>query len=344
MQTPPRFTTLAWLLALLTFVLGCTASPTTSPATPPGAENALLPASSDRPASPRLTVIATHSILGDLAHNVGGDKIELHTLVGPVSDAHTFDPSPADSVSLAQANLLFENGLNFEGWLDTLYTASRSQATRVVVTTGIKPLSTADHDEYGEADQPAANQEEHGHDDGEFDPHVWHDVSNVITMVETIRDALVKADPANAPTYMSNADTYLAELRELDSWIQQQVESLPPERRKLVTSHDTFGYFARRYGFEVVGSALGSNSTEAADPSAGELAHLVEAIKQANVPAIFTENVQNSGVTEQIAAEAGVKLAPTLYTDALGEPGSAGDSYLKLMRYNVTTIVTALQG
>jgi ABC-type Zn uptake system ZnuABC Zn-binding protein ZnuA len=161
-------------------------------------------------------------------------------------------------------------------------------------------------------------------------------------MVEAIRDALAKADPTGADIYKANAEKYLAELKTLDDEIVAETNKLPQERRKLVTAHDTFGYFAKRYGYEILGTALGSISTETADPSAGELAELVEQIKAAGVPAIFAENIHNPGLMDRIASEAGVTLGPTLYTDALGEPGSDGDTYLKMMRYNVTTIVTAL--
>ncbi len=272
----------------------------------------------------RLKVIATYSILGDLVRNVGGDEVELRTLVGPGGDAHEFEPSPADGVALAEAALIFENGLELETWLDDLYSASGSKATRVVVTEGIEPLAASE----GEP--------------GEVDPHVWHDAAHVMRMVGRIRDNLVQADPAHTDTYTANAEAYLTQLRELDAWIADQVNTLPDDRRKLVTSHDTFGYFARRYGFEILGTALGSVSTAVADPAAGEIAELVEEIKAAGVPAIFAENVSNPRLMEQIALEAGVQLAPALYTDALGEPGSDGDTYLKLIRYNVTTIVTAL--
>jgi len=271
----------------------------------------------------RLKVVATFSILGDFVRSVGGDEIEVRVLVGPGGDAHEFAPSPADGVALAEAALVFENGLGFEPWLDDLYAASGSKAGRSVATEGIQPMSAAE-------------------EAGETDPHVWHDVTHAMQMVETIRAALTQADPANAQTYQANADAYIAELRELDAWVMPQVQTLPEARRKLVTSHDTFSYFAARYGFEVVGTALGAASTEVADPAAGEIATLVEAIKATGVPAIFAENIANPRLMEQIANEAGVQLAPTLYTDALGEPGSAGDTYLKLMRYNVTTIVAAL--
>jgi zinc/manganese transport system substrate-binding protein len=283
----------------------------------------------------KLQVVATYSILGDLALNVGREAIALTTLVGPGSDTHTFEASPADTAALSQAGLILENGLGFEGWLDELYESSESTAERVVVTDGLALLAAGEAHEHEEAAE---------HEHGDSDPHVWHSVANAILMVRAIRDALVEADPANAETYQANADAYIAELQALDQWVFEQVAQLPEERRKLVTSHDTFSYFAERYGFEIAGTALGSISTETADPSAGEMAELVETIRTAGVPAIFAEEVASSEVMAQIAAEAGVTLGPPLYSDALGEAGSEGDSYVKMMQYNVTTIVNTLQG
>jgi len=197
---------------------------------------------------------------------------------------------------------------------------------------------------------PVAADEEHAaehaedgeHSRGEWDPHVWNDPNNAILMVEAIRDALVATDPNNAATYTANAEAYLTELAELDTWVAGESEALPQERRKLVTTHDTFGYFADRYGYQVVGTALGSVSTAVADPSAGEVAALVEQIKAAGVPAVFAESSNNPALMEQIAAEAGVQLAPTLYPESLSEPGGPADTYLELVRHNVATIVTAL--
>jgi ABC-type Zn uptake system ZnuABC Zn-binding protein ZnuA len=273
----------------------------------------------------KLKVVAMFSVIGELVQNVGGDKVTLTTLVGPGQDTHTFEPSPADAKALAEAALVLENGLGFETWLDDLYTASGSRATRIVVTDGVETRTATE-----------------GEEAGETDPHVWHSVANVIEMVRNIRDALAKADSVNATTYQANADQYIAELEALDAWVFEQVKTLPAERRKLVTTHDTFGYFADRYGFEVVGTVLPS-TTEGASPSAQELAALVEAVKAEAVPAVFAENVSSNALLNQVAAEAGVEVVASLYTDALGPPGSEGDTYLKMVRYNVTTIVAALR-
>ncbi len=277
-------------------------------------------------------VVATYSILGDLVKNVGGDNIELTTLVGPNGDAHTFEPAPSDNVELAEADVVFENGLEFETWLADLYESSGSEGERVIVTEGIEPLPIAEEEhEHGR-----------GHEHGEYDPHVWHDPTNAVVMVESIRDALVEADPDNAEAYEQNADEYIAELEKLDTDAQEQVDSIPEDNRTLFTSHDTFGYFAERYDFGV-DTALASASTEVSDPSAGETAELVEEVEASGVPAIFAENVSNPGMMEGIASEAGVELAPTLYTDALGEPGTDGATYIQMVRYNVSTMSEALK-
>ncbi len=233
---------------------------------------------------------------------------------------------------------MFENGLGFEIWLNDLYDASGSKAQRVVVTSRIVPLGFA-----GEG--VAANEEPVASPtpDQELDPHFWQDVANSESAVEIIRDALVAADPANAELYQSNATAYLQQLKQVDDDIVAKTASLPADRRRLVTNHDAFGYFAYRYGYTLEGAALQSFSTEAADPSAQQLAALVTAIRETGVPAIFPESIENADLIDRIAKEAGVKVGPPLYSDALGQPGSAGDTYLKMMEYNVDSIVSALQ-
>jgi zinc/manganese transport system substrate-binding protein len=292
----------------------------------------------ETPETGRLTVIATHSILGDLIHNVAGDAVDLTTLVGPDGDTHTYEPVPADTIKVAEADLLFENGLGFETWLDDLYDASGSQAQRIVVTSRIVPLGFAGEGvaaNEAPVASPAPGQE--------LDPHFWQDVANSESAVEVIRDALIAADPANAEVYQSNATAYLKQLQQLDDDIVTKTASLPVDRRKLVTNHDAFGYFAYRYGYTIEGAALQSFSTEAADPSAQQLAELVTAIRETGVPAIFPESIENADLVDRIAKEAGVKVGAPLYSDALGQPGSDGDTYLKLMGHNIDAIVSALQ-
>jgi len=269
--------------------------------------------------------VATFSILGDLVKNVGGDKVELTVLVGPNGDTHTFEPSPKDNVVLSESAVIFENGLHFEHWLDKLYQSSGSQALRVVVTEGIEPIEVQ------------AGQKQ------EADPHVWHDINNAMLMVERIRDGLIAADEANAAYYKENAEKYLGELARLDHWVIDTLKDIPDERRRLVTSHDTFGYFAKRYGFKVIGTAVDSATTEAADPSAAQIARLVDKIKSSGVRVAFIENTHDPKLMAAVAAEAGIKLAPKLYTDALGPSGSDGDTYVNMVRHNARVFAEALK-
>jgi len=289
------------------------------------------------PTAAPLHVVATFSVLGDLTQAVGGENVQLNTLIGPGVDAHTYDPSPADLAMLEQADVIVENGLGFEPWLDNFLDSTSFQGERIIASDGITPRH-ADDTEHDEEEE--AHDEDHAH--GGDDPHVWHSVPNAIVMVENIRDGLQAADADRASAYDTSAAAKIADLQELDAWVREQVATLPEERRKLVTSHDTFGYFADTYGFQIIGTALGSLSTEAGDPSARQIAELIAQIQEAGVPAIFAENVANPDLMEAIAAEAGVTLAPSLYSDALGAPGTPGDTYDGMMRSNVETIVQAL--
>jgi zinc/manganese transport system substrate-binding protein len=268
----------------------------------------------------KLNVVATNSIIGDWANIVGRDDIELKMLVGPDGDPHEYEPTPADSVALSSADLIFENGLGLENWLDKLYGSAESRATRVAITQGIEVR----------------------HVGGDLDPHVWQSVKDAVVMVGNIRDALVRADPTHAGHFKARADVYIRQLTELDAWVQAQINSIPAPRRKLVTSHDAFGYFGQRYGMDISGSALESVTTEASDPSARQIADAVDQIKRSGVPVIFLENIQNPKLIDEIASDADVKVGPPLYSDALGQPGTDGDSYIKMIRYNVQTLVRAL--
>jgi len=280
-------------------------------------------------AQSRIRVVSSFSVVGEVVERVGADRVENVTLVGANSDAHTFEPAPADSNALAQAALVVQNGLGFEPWLDRLYNSSRSQGTRVPAAEGFDQLRLVDATD--------------AHDTaGEYDPHVWHDVRAMMHMTIAVRDALIQLDPAGESAYSANAQQYLQDLQVLDTWVIQELGRIPPERRKLVTSHDTFGYFAQRYGFTILGTALGSISTETADPSAGEIADLIREIRASGAPAIFAENVSNPRLMEQIAAASNVELVADLYTDALGDPDSAGATYSGIVQHNISRIVSAL--
>jgi zinc/manganese transport system substrate-binding protein len=288
-------------------------------------------AAADDNAAPKLKVVATISIIGDWVNTVGGDNVDLKVLVGPDGDPHEYEPVPADSVAIADASLLFENGFGLESWLDKLYDSSESKATRVVLTSGIDVR----HVPQSEGERP------NGKDD-DRDPHAWQSVKNAAVMVGNIRDALVQADPAHAADYKSRADAYIKQLTDLDAWVQAQINTIPPAHRKLVTSHDAFGYFGERYGMDISRSALESVTTEAADPSAQQVAEVIDQIKASGVPVIFLENIQNPKLINQIASEANVTVGPPLYSDALGQPGTDGDTYIKMIQYNVKTLVKCL--
>lgn len=276
------------------------------------------------PSTPTTTLkaVATFSIIGDLVQNVAGDKIDLTTLVGADADVHDFEPTPSDVAKLAGAQLIFENGVALESWLDPLYTSSRSTAQRVALSNGIVLIDAGGKGQ---------------------DPHLWQNPQNAMVMVKAIRDALVKADPPHATIYQQNAAAYLAKLAALDQEISSLVEQLPGEKRKLVTSHDALGYFAQRYGFQIVGSVIASLSTEAGEPSAQDIVTLIDGIRQQGVKAIFLESQSNPKLVERVASESGVVIGPELYTDALGATGSAGATYVDAMRHNARTIVDALK-
>ena len=274
----------------------------------------------------KIKAIATISIIGDVVKNVAGDSVNLVTLVGPDGDAHEYEPIPADSVNIAQADVIFENGLQLEHWLDKLYSASGSKAKRIVVSQGVSPRIFDEN--------PQAR---------ETDPHAWQDVSNVILYTQNIRDALMNMDPANKDLYESNAKNYIQQLQALDAWVKAQVAAIPVDQRKLVTNHDALGYFARRYGFQMIGAVIPSATTEAADPSAKQTADLLNIIKSNGVHAIFSENMANPKLARTLAKEAGVVVGPELYTDALGPLGSEGETYLKMIRHNVKIFVEYLK-
>ncbi len=271
-----------------------------------------------------LKAVATISIIGDVIKQVAGDAVDLTVLVGPDGDAHEYEPVPADSVHLAQADIIFENGLHLEHWLDKLYSASGSKAERVTVSEGVRPIMLPDNPR-------------------ETDPHAWQDVENVVLYTQHVRDALTAVDPADQAQFSANAQKYIEQLKALDLWVKGQVASIPVDRRKLVTNHDALGYFARAYGFQIIGAVIPSATTEAADPSAQETARLLDIIKANGVHAVFAENMANPKLAKALAQEAGVRMGPGLYTDALGPAGSAGDSYIKMIRFNVQVFTDYLK-
>jgi zinc/manganese transport system substrate-binding protein len=287
---------------------------------------ALLVAAPLRAQERRLKVIASFSILGDFVRNVGGDRVEVRDLVGPNGNAHVFEPSPADAKAVADAKLVFVNGLGFEGWLDRLVKASGTKATIVVASNGIKPREgAADHD----------------HDHGKVDPHAWQSIANAKVYVADIRDALIAADPAAKAVYEANAAAYLAKLDALDQEVRAVIARIPPERRRVITSHNAFGYFGDAYGVNFI--APQGVSTEA-ESSARDVAAIITQIRKQKVAAVFLENVTDPRLVKQIAAETGAKIGGTLYSDALTDAKGDATSYIELIRHNLKELAGALTG
>jgi zinc/manganese transport system substrate-binding protein len=271
----------------------------------------------------KIKVVATFSILADLVANVGGDRVDITTLVGPNGDAHVYQPSPADAKRLADAKVVFTNGLGFEGWIARLIKASGTKAPVVVATRGVKPRRMESADA-------------HGHSS---DPHAWQAVANAKIYVGNIRDGLIAADPAGKAAYEANASAYLAKLDTLDREVRDEVARIPADRRRIISTHDAFGYFSAAYGLEFI--APQGVSTEA-EVSAKELAKIIQQIKRQKIPAVFLENVSDARLVKRIAEETGAKIGGTLYSDALTDEKGDAPTYIDMMRHNIRTLSAAL--
>lgn len=311
MHIKVSFRQVAPLLALLLLLSACSPTPGASPS-PAG----------------RLKVVATTTILGDVVRNVGGDKIELSVLLPVGADPHTFEPAPQDIATVAGADLLFTNGAGYELFLQRLLQNAGGKAKVVPVSDGLQLL-----------DASAEGAQESGQ--GSADPHVWMDPDNVAFWTTKIEQALSAADPNNAAAYQGNAQAYRSQLKELDGWISQQVAQIPEANRKLVNDHLTFGYFARRYGFEQVGAVIPGFSSMAS-PSAQELASLEDAIRRLNAKAIFVDKTVNSSLSQRVADDTHTQLVYT-YTESLSPPDGPASTYLDFMRFDVGAIVQALK-
>ena len=270
----------------------------------------------------RPRAVATFSILGDFAINVGGERVALATLVGPNGDVHVFAPTPGDVKTIAAANIILVNGLGLEGWIDRLIAASATRALVVVASWGITPRSGT-----------------RAQDRGASDPHAWQSVANAKLYVGNIRDGLIAIDAAEKKIFEANANTYLAKLDALDGEIRAAIEAIPSARRKVITAHSAFGYFGDAYGIEFI--APEGLSTEA-EPSARDIAKLIEQIRRQNVPALFLENVADSRLLQRIGAETGVRIGGRLYSDALSPPDGPAASYIEMMRSNLRELTRAL--
>lgn len=278
-----------------------------------------------QPAKPPLKAVATFSILADLLRQVGGERVAVTSLVGPNGDAHEFQPSPADAKTLAEAQLIVVNGLGLEGWLDRLVKASGTKARLLTASTGIKPLA---------GDREAGGGHRH-----RFDPHAWQSVANTRVYVANIRDALVRAAPADRAVFEENAARLIGTLEGLEAEVRQAVAAIPAERRKIITTHDAFGYFGAAYGMTFIAPQGFSTESEA---SAQDVARIIRQIRAEHIPAVFLENISDPRLMQQIAEESGARIGGKLYSDALSEPGGPAATYVEMMRNNIGAFRTAL--
>jgi zinc/manganese transport system substrate-binding protein len=284
---------------------------------------ALLASSAPTLAAEKLKAVATFSILGDMVSRVGGDHVEVTTIVGPNSDTHVYEPKPADAKSLAAAQVFFANGLGFEGWMERLVEATGFKGETVIASTGVKSRSMIE--------------------DGvqKTDPHAWQNLANGLLYVKNIADGLCKADPQDCDSFRRNAAAYVAEIADLDAEVKARIAAVPEAKRKVITTHDAFGYFGAAYG--VTFMAPEGYSTEA-EASAADVAKLINQIKADKVTALFVENMSDPRLIEQIAHETGVKAGGALFADALSEKGQGGETYLQMFRHNIALLAPAMAG
>lgn len=274
----------------------------------------------------RPQVVATSTIIADLAEEIGGEKLQITGILKPGADPHVYEPVPADSRVLEKANLILYNGYNLEPGIIKLMNATGDKAKKLAVGEVVKSLKL-----------------DKGKGKIVPDPHVWGSAENVILMVKAIKNSLIALSPADKNKLTENADKLIDELQQLHLWILQQIQTIPPKNRKLITTHDAFQYYGNAYKITIAGTLIGISTEE--QPSAQTVKKLVESVKKIGVPAIFAETTINPALIKTVAEEAGVKLAPTsLYSDSIGVKGSNSDTYIKMMVANTRAIVEALGG
>jgi zinc/manganese transport system substrate-binding protein len=271
-----------------------------------------------------IPVVATFSILGDLVKVVGGDRVAVTTLAGPDADAHEFNPSPAHAKAVFNARLFVLNGLNFEPWAQKLAKSAGYKGDTVVASQGVKPRQLAT---------------ESGHTHGETDPHAWQNPLNVILYVNNIASRLAKLDPSGAVKYRANAEVYAKQLRAFDAQAKSRFDAIAADKRKVITSHDAFGYLSARYGITML--APEGISTDA-EPSAKHVAELIRQIKREKIKAVFVENMSNRKLIDQLSKDAGVTVGASLYSDALSDASGPASTYLKMMNHNLTQLVAGM--
>jgi zinc/manganese transport system substrate-binding protein len=282
---------------------------------------AVSPVAAHAESPEKLPVVASFSILADFTRQIGGDKVAVKSLVGPNGDAHVFQPSPADAQSLAGAKLIVVNGLALEGWISRLIAASGAKAPVVVATKGVKPRE--------------------GEEDGKkgLDPHAWQSIANAKIYVDNILAGLIAADPADADYFRDRAKQYELALDETDKKVRAAIATIPPENRKIITTHDAFGYFGEAYGFTFI--APQGLSTES-EPSARDVARLITQIKHDKAPAVFLENISDPRLMKRIGQESGAKIGGDLYSDSLSPPDGPAGTYIAMMEHNIVELKKAL--
>lgn len=286
-------------------------------------------------AKEKLLVVTSFSILQDMTQQLVGDRAEVVTLVGVNEDSHTYQPKPSDSRKLAKADLVIENGLEFEGWMNRLVAASEYKGLRVIAAQGVAAISMLGEDDH-DHDHSAENEHQHG----EYDPHAWQSLVAAQQYVRNIRDGLIQVDPQGQAYYEAQATAYIQRLQALHKSMKSRFDRLPVSQRKVMTPHAAFGYLASAYGLTFV-SPQGVSTTS--EPSASEMAHLVEQIREQRVAAIFMENTGDPRLVEQLKRETKAKLGGTLYSDALSEASGPAASYLEMMQHNLETLLITLE-
>jgi zinc/manganese transport system substrate-binding protein len=306
--------------------------------------------------TPPIDVVASFSILANITEEIGGPLVNVTTLVGPDADSHVFNPSPADAKSLARAQVVVINGLGFEGWIDRLVKSSGFKGKLVVASNGVKPLDFKEetkshapeqkdsHDhghKHGHKPKTDHGKHDHAkHDHGEVDPHAWQDLKNGKIYAENIRAALVAVLPAARDEINARTKRYIDQIEALDQDSRMRLSAVPAEQRRVVSSHDAFGYFAQAYGVEFFAAQGWSTDREV---SAADMSTLIREIRKDKVHALFVENMSDPRLMQRIAEETGVRVGGKLYSDALSAPGTAADTYLKMFSSNVNTILQALE-
>jgi zinc/manganese transport system substrate-binding protein len=291
-----------------------------------------LPFFATRPAeaTERLKVVASFSIIADFARQVGGDRIELVTLVGRDGDAHVYAPTPADARRVSEAKVVVMNGLGFEGWMNRFVKASGTKALTVEAAQGVATIRTAERDRHAGG---------HGHAHPGVDPHAWQNIANAKVYVGNIRDALIKADPAAKDIYEANARDYLTKLDALEGEVKAAIARIPADRRKIIMGHEAFGYFEAAYGLDFIAPQGVSTESEA---SAKDVARIIQQIRRERITAVFLENVSDPRLIERIARETGAKIGDRVYSDALSGPDGPAATYIAMMRHNIRAFSAAL--